>query len=179
MENRLHVRFLWRHKIYRVEKESWADENLNYVLVTWRLDVRCLWEMPKTSILRFLFLNSFSSRRPMKSTLIQWTRAVWFLLSYSPQPWNQNRSKYYYQCRNVYCSRLIDVSINISEARNQNKSVLKMHLVRSSNTEGSALSQLSDNGRAVLYIFFSLFLNIHRSIWWNAIIMFRTETGLI
>ena len=33
------------------------------------------------------------------------------------------------------------------------KSELKMHLVRSSNTEGSALQQLSDKGRALLHIF--------------------------
>ena len=34
-------------------------------LVTWLPDVRCSQEMPKTSILRFLLLNLFSSRRPM------------------------------------------------------------------------------------------------------------------
>ena len=58
-------------------------------MFTWLLDVRCSRKMSKTSILRFLLLNLFSSRRPMKSAFIQWTRAVWFLLSHSLQPWNQ------------------------------------------------------------------------------------------
>ena len=34
-------------------------------MVTWLLDVRCSRKMSKTSILRFLLLNLFSSRRPM------------------------------------------------------------------------------------------------------------------
>ena len=143
--------------------------------------------MPKTSILRlFSFSLSFSEPAPCDSfCLIPLTLALKIGLNIIISESNRSSkwiisliSHHYSQCWNVYCSCLLDVTINISETRNRKTSVLKMHLVRSSNTEGSALPQLSDKGRALYYIYFLLIdfkYSIHRSIWWNAIIRFGKQ----